>query len=82
MCKQILEHAVRLPLLIQVIAVCRELVKVAPPKLRPVCYAHSAEAMFGLQRLDEAEEMMHEGLAASEADGKWVVKVSRALRRS
>jgi hypothetical protein len=56
-------------LLLEIIAFCRELVKVAPPNLLPDCYACSGDALRGLQKLDEAEEILNEGLAVCREKG-------------
>jgi hypothetical protein len=53
-----------LNLLLEVIALCRELIRVAPVSLRPICYFRSALALISLLKLDEAEELLHKGLVA------------------
>jgi hypothetical protein len=62
-CSGLLADAFHLHLFFEVIAFCRELLKVAPASLQPYCYFWSAEAMILLLKLDEAEELIHEGLA-------------------
>jgi hypothetical protein len=63
-----LDHGNDLHLYLEVIAFCQELIKVAPAGLQCHCYLRSAYAMVCLQKLDEAEEMVHEGLAACPED--------------
>jgi hypothetical protein len=76
----VLEKGVALHLFLEVIAFGRELHKVAPPHLQIECRYRSAEAMMRLQKLDEAEEVLHEGLAASPEESPWIPRVSRTIR--
>jgi hypothetical protein len=68
-----------LHLLLEIIAFCRELVKVAPAALKPICYFQSAEAMIKLQKLDEAEELIHEGVEVYRQEGLEIPCVSGAI---
>jgi hypothetical protein len=73
--------ASHLKLLFEIIAFCRELVKVAPASLQSHCYFSSAEATWCLQKLDEAEELTDEGLAVCRREGL-EIRVSHESRQS
>jgi tetratricopeptide (TPR) repeat protein len=75
-CRDVLRNGVCVHLLLEIVAFSRELIKVAPAGLKPDCYLHSADAMMGLQQLDEAEEMLHEGLAVCRQEGVSKTNVS------
>jgi tetratricopeptide (TPR) repeat protein len=64
------------------IAFGRALIKVAPPGLHPNFYVFSAEAIMSLQKFHEAEELLHEGLAACRHEGRGTSRVSRRIRQS
>jgi hypothetical protein len=63
-------------LFLEIIAFHRKVVKVAPISLKPACYLHAAEAMMGLRKLDEAEEILHEGLTVCRQEGLRLSMVS------
>jgi hypothetical protein len=63
-------------LLAEVIAFSRELLKVAPARLQPHCYGLSTFALMALQKLDEAEDLLHEGLAVCGQAGMRTYEVS------
>jgi hypothetical protein len=75
-CSRLLENARHLHLFLESILFCRELLKVAPASLQHDCYFCSAEAMIRLLKLDEAEELIHEGLAVCQRQGIQARKVS------
>jgi hypothetical protein len=75
-CIQLLDNGVNLHFLLETIAFCRELIKVAPAGLQPHCYFYYAWAMMGLQKPDEAEEILHEGLAVCREDSLGMSRVS------
>jgi hypothetical protein len=60
-CEHIVAHGVFL--FLEIITFSRELIKVAPASLQPQCYFSSALAMTTLKKLEEADEVLHEGLA-------------------
>jgi hypothetical protein len=68
-CNALLLKAISKHLFLEVIAFCRELVRVLPASEKPGCYIRSAEAMMALHKLDEAEELLHEGLAVCRQKG-------------
>jgi hypothetical protein len=74
--EKILGHGTSLHLFLEVVAMCRELFKVAPPSLLPQCYFSAANAMLGLHKLDEAEELLHEGLPVCAREGQYYTYVS------
>jgi hypothetical protein len=78
-CGRILMNGIFVDLLVEIIAFRRELVKVLPGL--PDCYAQFAMAMMGLQRLDEAEALVHEGIAACEQNGQFISTVSQKIGR-
>jgi hypothetical protein len=78
-CSRLLSHGALLHLPLEIVAFCRELMEVAPVDLQRHCYIRSAEALTGLQKLDEAEEILHEGLAACGQEGLKVSMVSQTI---
>jgi hypothetical protein len=76
LCTRIQLNLVNLCLHSEVIDFGRKLVQVAPPSLQVECIVRSVEAMLLLQKLDEAEEMVHEGLAACGQEGTRESRVS------
>jgi tetratricopeptide (TPR) repeat protein len=66
-------------LFLEVIALRRELIKFAPASLQLECYIISAKALMGLQKLDEAEEMVHEALATCDQDGVGMFQVGHRM---
>jgi hypothetical protein len=77
---RLLNHGITLHLLLEIPAFCRELVKVAPAAIQADCYLHSAEAMMGLLKMDEAEEFLQEGMAGCRHGGLKHARVSPAPR--
>jgi hypothetical protein len=76
-CMRLLGHDYSTGIFLEIISFCLELVKVAPARLRLLGYLRAAGAMMGLQKLDQAEETLHEALALCEAgDGLWLARVS------
>jgi hypothetical protein len=80
-CQGILNSALRLHLSLELIALCRELIKVAPATFKAELYVKAAGALVALQKPHEAEELLHEGLAVCPPGGIWVARVSRRTRR-
>jgi hypothetical protein len=76
-CISIFDNGVDLFLYLEIIAFCRELVKVAPAGLQPHCYFYRAWAMMGLQKLGEAEEILREGLVVCREESLGMSKVSQ-----
>jgi hypothetical protein len=81
-CRTLLRCGTDLHLLPEIIAFARELVKVAPAGLHYDCYLNAARAMLCLQKLDEAEDILHKGLAASGQEHLEISHVSPLTRRS
>jgi tetratricopeptide (TPR) repeat protein len=79
-CPGLLSNGIRLTLLPEVIAFCRELIKVAPASLIPDCYIYPAMALNSLQKVHEAEEVLHEGLVVGRQEGWRISKVSRTTQ--
>jgi hypothetical protein len=63
-------------LFVEVIALGREIMKVACPRLQLECYLRCGLALLNLQKLDEAEELLHEGLAMFRQEGPMISQVS------
>jgi hypothetical protein len=80
-CSRLILKGLDVHLFLEVVAFCRELLKVAPADLLPEVYMHSGFALICLQKLDEAEELLHEGLALSGPDGPWTKIVSWTRRQ-
>jgi hypothetical protein len=78
-CEGLPVDGLKLELFLEVAAFGRELVKVAPARLLPTCYAQPAVAMMALQKLDEAEELLHEGLSVGRQKGLWNSHVSLTI---
>jgi hypothetical protein len=76
-CTRIVTLTLYLYLLSEATPFCRELIRIAPVNLRPDYCERFAVAMLGLQKLDEAEELVHSGLEACGQNGLWTAKVSR-----
>jgi hypothetical protein len=74
-CSRILALAVTLHLVLELLSFCRELAKVAPASLQLDCSIDSGAALLGLQRLDEAEGILHDALATCQEESS-VVAVS------
>jgi hypothetical protein len=80
-CGCILIYGVALHLLLEIVAFCRELRKLAIPAVMPDCYLQYANAMRRLQKLDEAEELLYEGLAECGQEGPLISRVSGMSKR-
>jgi hypothetical protein len=78
-CSFLLRDGNEMNLLLEVIALSRELLRVAPVRLRPCCYFRSAVAMICLQKLDEAEELLHNGIVACREEGQPISGVSLTM---
>jgi hypothetical protein len=76
-CGRILTSQQKGHLSLEFIGFCRELMKVASATLQPNCYVSSALAMMDLQKLDDAEEILHEGLGACRQEKSWIPRVRR-----
>jgi hypothetical protein len=76
-CSRLVRDERPLQLFLEIMPLCRELVKIAPASLQADFYCRSDSAMKDLQRLHEAEVLYHEGLRASGQEGLCVSTVSR-----
>jgi hypothetical protein len=56
-------------LLFETVAFCRVLARVASPTLQPDCLFRCAQALLSLQRIRDAEEVLHEGLVSCPPEG-------------
>jgi hypothetical protein len=77
-CVRLLDAGIDAHLFLDVIAFGRELVKIAPTLMLAMIYVHIAKAMIALQRLDDAEEAISEGLAACGQERMCVPRVCEA----
>jgi hypothetical protein len=76
-CSRLLRDELPLQLFLEIMPLCRELVKIAPASLQVPFYCRSGSTMTDLHKLQEAEALYHEGLRASGQDGLCVSTVSR-----
>jgi hypothetical protein len=78
-CARLLTNGLRQHMFLEIIALCRELSRVGPEDLWFDCCMRSADAMVALQKLDEAEAMLHGTLAVCPQEGPWITSVSQTL---
>jgi tetratricopeptide (TPR) repeat protein len=73
---RILVNTNSLQLFLESIALCGELIKVAPADMLLEWYYRFGNAMLALHKLDDAEEILHEALAVCPHKGHWITRVS------
>jgi hypothetical protein len=80
-CVGLLKNAFYLHLFVEVIAFCRELIRIrpTPAAMQSEWYLRAAGAMMRLQKLDEAEKILHEGLVACRQEGVKTLRVGRIV---